>query len=74
MINNEPVSFNLHLLQREVISVHMGKAGIQIGNACWELYCLEHDIHPDGQMPISEINWNGCGGDSYTISNSSLLE
>ncbi|KAF9906490.1 Tubulin alpha-3C/D chain, partial [Lobosporangium transversale] len=23
-------------------------AGIQIGNACWELYCLEHGIAPDG--------------------------
>ena len=22
-----------------------------MGNACWELYCLEHGIQPDGQMP-----------------------
>ncbi|KAI4975443.1 hypothetical protein ZWY2020_049050 [Hordeum vulgare] len=22
----------------------MGQAGIQVGNACWELYCLEHAI------------------------------
>ncbi|KAI1730015.1 tubulin/FtsZ family, GTPase domain-containing protein [Ditylenchus destructor] len=36
---------------REVISVHIGQAGVQIGNACWELYCLEHGIQPDGQMP-----------------------
>ena len=27
---------------REVISIHIGQAGIQVGNACWELYCLEH--------------------------------
>lgn len=27
----------------------MGQAGIQIGNACWELYCLEHNISPDGK-------------------------
>lgn len=26
----------------------MGQAGVQIGDACWELYCLEHGIHPDG--------------------------
>lgn len=26
--------------QRECISVHIGQAGVQIGNACWELYCL----------------------------------
>ena len=36
---------------REVISVHIGQAGCQMGNACWELYCLEHGIQPDGQMP-----------------------
>ncbi|CAG9324073.1 unnamed protein product [Blepharisma stoltei] len=35
---------------REVISLHIGQAGIQIGNACWELYCLEHGIQPDGQL------------------------
>ena len=28
--------------QRECISIHIGQAGCQIGNACWELYCLEH--------------------------------
>nr|AIY54296.1 alpha-tubulin [Colaphellus bowringi] len=33
---------------REVISVHIGQAGVQIGNACWELYCLEHNINQDG--------------------------
>ncbi|KAJ2786190.1 alpha-tubulin [Coemansia javaensis] len=33
---------------REVISIHVGQAGVQIGNACWELYCLEHGIKPDG--------------------------
>lgn len=35
---------------REVLSVHVGQAGCQIGNSCWELYCLEHGIHPDGTM------------------------
>jgi tubulin alpha len=33
---------------REVISLHIGQAGVQIGNSCWELYCLEHGIKPDG--------------------------
>ena len=36
---------------REVISIHVGQAGVQLGNACWELYCLEHGIQPDGLMP-----------------------
>eukprot|EP00761_Pharyngomonas_kirbyi_P012856 gb/GECH01012883.1/.p1 GENE.gb/GECH01012883.1/~~gb/GECH01012883.1/.p1 ORF type:complete len:450 (+),score=138.75 gb/GECH01012883.1/:1-1350(+) len=33
---------------REVISIHIGQAGIQLGNSCWELYCKEHQIEPDG--------------------------
>ena len=36
---------------REVISVHIGQAGVQMGNAAWELFCLEHGIHPDGTIP-----------------------
>ncbi|KAF9550006.1 hypothetical protein EC957_002067 [Mortierella hygrophila] len=35
---------------REVISLHVGQAGVQIGNACWELYCLEHGLAPDGTL------------------------
>lgn len=38
------------LAQRECISVHIGQAGVQIGNSCWELYCLEHGINPDGTV------------------------
>merc|ERR1711963_470515 len=38
-------------IMRECISVHVGQAGVQMGNACWELYCLEHGIQPDGTMP-----------------------
>lgn len=50
-------------LQRECISVHIGQAGVQIGNACWELYCLEHGIQPDGQMPSGKTL--GGGDDSF---------
>ncbi|CAN0001098.1 unnamed protein product [Lampetra planeri] len=35
---------------RECISVHVGQAGVQIGNACWELFCLEHGIMQDGTL------------------------
>ena len=48
---------------REVISLHVGQAGVQIGNSCWELYCLEHAIQPDGQMP-SDFSLGG-GDDSF---------
>ena len=48
---------------REVISIHVGQAGVQMGNACWELYCLEHGIHPDGQMPSDDSV--GIADDSF---------
>ncbi|KAF5134867.1 Tubulin alpha chain [Metarhizium anisopliae] len=35
---------------REVISINVGQAGCQIANSCWELYCLEHGIQPDGYL------------------------
>merc|ERR1712032_860488 len=51
------------LKMRECISVHIGQAGAQIGNACWELYCLEHGIQPDGTMPSDKTI--GGGDDSF---------
>ena len=41
----------------------MGQAGVQMGNACWELYCLEHGIQEDGQMPSDKSL--GVGDDSF---------
>ncbi|XP_071818452.1 tubulin alpha chain-like [Apostichopus japonicus] len=35
---------------RECISIHVGQAGVQMGHSCWELYCQEHDIQPNGTM------------------------
>jgi len=49
---------------REVISIHIGQAGVQMGNACWELYCLEHGIHPDGSIP--EEYQEEAADDSFT--------
>ena len=43
--------------------LHVGQAGVQIGNACWEMYCLEHGIQPDGQLP-SDTTLGG-GDDSF---------
>jgi len=51
---------------REVISVHLGQAGIQVGNACWELYCLEHGITPDGQIVSHTANnFGNTADDSF---------
>ncbi|KAL7370068.1 hypothetical protein ABVT39_018139 [Epinephelus coioides] len=49
--------------KRECLSIHVGQAGVQMGNACWELYCLEHGIQPDGQMPSDKTI--GGGDDSF---------
>ena len=34
-----------------------------MGNACWELYCLEHGITPDGSMPSDKAL--GVNDDSF---------
>ena len=49
--------------QRECITLHLGQAGVQTGNACWELFCLEHGIQPDGQMPTDKTI--GGGDDAF---------
>ena len=36
------------LMVREVIGIHIGQAGVQIGSSLWEQYCIEHGIQPDG--------------------------
>ncbi|XP_045520512.1 tubulin alpha-8 chain-like isoform X3 [Pieris brassicae] len=46
------------MMQRECISIHVGQAGVQMGVACWQLYCLEHGIRPDGTLPLCETDVN----------------
>ncbi|GBG33025.1 Tubulin alpha chain [Hondaea fermentalgiana] len=50
---------------REVLLIHLGQAGCQIGNACWELFCLEHGIQPDGQKPSCSQEADGNVDDSF---------
>ncbi|XP_034984218.1 tubulin alpha-8 chain isoform X1 [Zootoca vivipara] len=50
--------------KRECISVHVGQAGVQIGNACWELFCIEHGINPDGTFQDETNKFND--DDSFT--------
>ena len=40
----------VRIKMREVVSIHIGQAGVQIGQNCWELYRREHGIEPDGRM------------------------
>jgi len=44
---------------REVISLHVGQAGVQIGSTCWELYLMEHGLTSEGyQMNPSDEKSN----------------
>ncbi len=42
--------------------MHVGQAGVQMGNSCWELYCLEHGLRPDGildeEVVKAQIKYN----------------
>jgi len=38
---------------REVLTINVGQAGIQLGQAVWEQYCCEHNIDEKGTKPTS---------------------
>ena len=38
---------------------HNGQAGCQIGNVCWALFCLEHDIQAAGQRSSDKSVYGG---------------
>jgi tubulin alpha len=50
-------------MPREVLSIHIGQCGVQLGNQCWELFALEHDILPDGTCPSDTSI--GVEGDAF---------
>ncbi|XP_063706232.1 tubulin alpha-3 chain-like [Culicoides brevitarsis] len=50
---------------REVIQIHIGQSGNQIGYSCWQLYCLEHGIYPDGTL----YQIDSCGEDMNAFFN-----
>jgi len=47
---------------REVLTVNVGQAGIQLGNAVWKQYCAEHSIKADGTLQDKDKN---DGKDKY---------
>lgn len=40
-------------MRGEVLHLHVGQAGTQLGNAAWELYLLEHGLTLDGRLDES---------------------
>ncbi len=53
---------------REILSLHIGQAGTQIGNSCWELFCHEHNISKDGTSLDPENNASEAMGTFFTES------
>ena len=47
----------------EIISIHVGRAGVQIGNTCWELYLLEHGMDSRGRIVVDTSE--GVEADSF---------
>ena len=39
----------------EIISLHIGQAGVQLGSPCWKLFCNEHGILSDGTISNSDV-------------------
>ena len=46
--------------QREVISIHVGGAGCNLGGAIWELFCVEHGIDPEGKVANTSNSRNAA--------------
>ena len=49
------ITHSFYHYQREVITLHIGQAGCQMGNAAWELFCLEHGIHPVSMIKSYQV-------------------
>ncbi|KAJ5085132.1 hypothetical protein N7532_009903 [Penicillium argentinense] len=57
------------MVRGEICHLHIGQAGIQLGNAAWELYQLEHGLTPDGHYDSSradEVTSSGSYDTFYT--------
>ena len=48
--------FNSLKLSQKVAHIHVGSAGVALGNAAWELYCVEHGLDFAGKLdPESKV-------------------
>jgi len=39
---------------KEIISVNVGGAGIQVASPVWEMFCHEHGVQLDGSLQTTE--------------------
>ncbi|KAJ6078572.1 hypothetical protein N7467_008325 [Penicillium canescens] len=54
-------------MRGEICHIHLGQAGIQLGNAAWELYLLEHGISPDGHINPNPADESGLDSSHETF-------
>ncbi|KAK6064947.1 tubulin alpha chain [Seiridium cupressi] len=52
------------IMKGEILHLHLGQAGTQLGNSAWELYLLEHGLGRDGR-PSTEEGKDAVDGGSY---------
>ena len=43
---------------REVVSIHVGGAGCNLGSPVWELFCAEHGIDSTGRAILAKEGMN----------------
>ncbi|KAH6606433.1 tubulin alpha chain 1 [Trichoderma cornu-damae] len=48
-------------MRGEILHLHVGQAGVQLGNAAWELYCLEHGLGLDGRVDANAKDLEDSG-------------
>ncbi len=48
------------------LTLVISRLGVQMGNSCWELYCLEHDIAPDGSLMSEHVKDPAARDDSFS--------
>jgi tubulin alpha len=57
---------------REILSISVGQAGVQAGNAIWRQYIGEHGINADGSVPAGKANEEDFKKTSVFFSSSRL--
>lgn len=57
---------------REVITLHTGQAGVQLGSSLWDLTCKEHGIDQDGNLQNGEGEKEDLGAFFQTMPQGNL--
>lgn len=60
---------------KEILSIHLGQCGVQLGNAMWELISYEHGLDTEGRLlpqyqaaTVAEMSGEALNSFFYEIS------